>query len=242
MEETMNVLIFGGSGDIGRATSEYFSSHGWHVYATYHENAPTDTATNTTWLRCDIADESSVAALFSTFQKEGLTFMAIINATSGPLALEVFHALPHEVVQRDMEICYLGAVTITQHALAHMTERGGTIIHILSSSILSPSPRMLSYTAAKAALKTVIEGIGPSLKSKGIRLIGLSPSYVETKLLAAFPPKLLEIERQKSGGSLLTPVAVAETLYDIARGTIGESGEHILLMQTREGPIRTGSK
>lgn len=240
MHEQKTVLVIGGAGGIGQATVEFFLAQGFAVHATYHQDRPRDEVRDVLWYQCDITNTASVEKLFLALKESRLS--TVINAATGPLDLAPFPALNERVIERDMEICYFGAIEVTRHAIELLREEGGTIIHLLSAAIEHPSARMLSYTAAKSALKTVIVGLGPSLKDQGIRLIGLSPSYVETRLLDAFPAKLLEIERAKSGGSLLSPREVAETLLKIAEGELGDSGNHFVLTKDEAGKLKIENK
>ena len=64
-----------------------------------------------------------------------------------------------------------------------MLEQGsGVIIHITSIQAVLPLPdATIAYAAAKAALSNYSKGLSKEVSPKGIRVIRVSPGWVETE-------------------------------------------------------------
>jgi NAD(P)-dependent dehydrogenase (short-subunit alcohol dehydrogenase family) len=99
-----------------------------------------------------------------------------------------------------------------------MKERkSGLIIHILTTAIIHNPSRMSSYIMAKAGLSGMTKALMTELKAfKGIRVVNISPSFVETDLIKAFPEKMMEMERQKQpDNKLIQPEDVSSIIMSV---------------------------
>jgi NAD(P)-dependent dehydrogenase (short-subunit alcohol dehydrogenase family) len=76
----------------------------------------------------------------------------------------------------------LAAVRLDRALLPAMVARGsGVIIHITSIQRQLPLPEAtLAYAAAKAALSTYSKGLSKEVSPKGVRVLRVSPGWVET--------------------------------------------------------------
>jgi NAD(P)-dependent dehydrogenase (short-subunit alcohol dehydrogenase family) len=81
-----------------------------------------------------------------------------------------------------MDLNLLPAVRLDRALLPAMLERGaGVIIHITSiQSRLPLHEATLAYAAAKAALANYSKGLSKEVSPKGIRVVRVSPGWVET--------------------------------------------------------------
>lgn len=86
------------------------------------------------------------------------------------------------------------AVRLDRALLPLMIEQGfGAIIHITSIQSRMPLPEAtLAYAAAKAALSNYSKGLSKEVSPKGIRVIRVSPGWVETGAAVRLVNRLAE--------------------------------------------------
>jgi 3-oxoacyl-[acyl-carrier protein] reductase len=72
---------------------------------------------------------------------------------------------------------------------------------------------MASYVAAKGGFEALLRAAAAELGRAGLRVSVVRPSYVETPMLDAFEPRLLDLARHAAPGRrFLQPTVVAEAL------------------------------
>jgi NAD(P)-dependent dehydrogenase (short-subunit alcohol dehydrogenase family) len=85
-----------------------------------------------------------------------------------------FAALDDGEWQRALDLNLLAAVRLAQ--------RSGVIVHVTSIQRQLPLPEAtLAYAAAKAALANYSKGLSKEVSPKGIRVVQVSPGWVETE-------------------------------------------------------------
>src|SRR3989442_275286 len=84
--------------------------------------------------------------------------------------------------QRALDVNLLAAVRLDRGLLPAMLEqRSGVIIHITSIQSRLPLPdATIAYAASKAALANYSKGLSKEVSPKGIRVVRVSPGWVET--------------------------------------------------------------
>src|SRR5436309_1919067 len=94
-----------------------------------------------------------------------------------------FAALNDEEWRKALDQNLLAAVRLDRALLASMIAQGsGVIIHITSIQSRLPLPdATLAYAAAKAALSNYSKGLSKEVSPKGIRVVRVSPGWVETE-------------------------------------------------------------
>ena len=84
--------------------------------------------------------------------------------------------------QRALDLNLFAAVRLDRALLPSMLEqRSGVIVHITSIQSRMPLPdATIAYAAAKAALANYSKGLSKEVSPKGIRVVRVSPGWVET--------------------------------------------------------------
>jgi NAD(P)-dependent dehydrogenase (short-subunit alcohol dehydrogenase family) len=84
------------------------------------------------------------------------------------------------------------AVRLDRALLPSMiVQRSGVIIHVTSIQRVLPLPEStIAYAAAKAALSTYSKALSKEVTPKGIRVIRVSPGWVETEAAVALAERL----------------------------------------------------
>jgi len=94
-----------------------------------------------------------------------------------------FAALGEDEWRRALDLNLFPAVRLDRALLPLMLEqRSGVIIHITSIQRVMPLPEAtLAYAAAKAALANYSKGLSKEVSPKGVRVVRVSPGWVETE-------------------------------------------------------------
>lgn len=105
-----------------------------------------------------------------------------------------FAALDEEQWQRELNLNLMPAVRLDRALLPDMLERKeGVIIHVTSIQSRLPLPESTTaYAAAKAALSTYSKSLSKEVSPKGVRVVRVSPGWVETEASVALAERLAQ--------------------------------------------------
>lgn len=114
----------------------------------------------------------------------------VVGGSSAPAG--GFAALDDEVWQTELSLNLLAAVRLDRALLPAMIEQGsGVIVHVTSIQRQLPLPRStMAYAAAKAALSNYSKGLSKEVGPKGVRVVRVSPGWVETTAATALIGRL----------------------------------------------------
>jgi short-subunit dehydrogenase len=99
-----------------------------------------------------------------------------------------FIAGPQDLIEADMNINYYGTLRVIRALAPRLVERGsGTIVNIVSIVGLAAVPLLPGYSASKAALQSLTQGLRGSLAKSGVTVIGVYPGPVDTDLAKDIP-------------------------------------------------------
>jgi NAD(P)-dependent dehydrogenase (short-subunit alcohol dehydrogenase family) len=93
-----------------------------------------------------------------------------------------------------LNINLFSAVRPDRELIPAMIERGaGVVIHVTSIQRQLPLPESTTaYAAAKAALSTYSKSLSKEVTPKGVRVVRVSPGWVETEAAVALANRLAE--------------------------------------------------
>ena len=99
-----------------------------------------------------------------------------------------------DVWQKELNLNLLPAVRLDKALLPAMIEQGsGVIVHVTSIQHELPLPESTTaYAAAKAALATYSKSLSKEVTPRGIRVVRVSPGWVETEAAVALADRLAE--------------------------------------------------
>ncbi|MGI6151002.1 MAG: SDR family oxidoreductase [Christensenellales bacterium] len=162
----MVILLTGASSGIGAATAQVLSEQGYKVYGTYRKNPPQNPCFIPVYL--DVQDEDSVrAAVEQVLSEEGRLDALINNAgmgIAGPVELTT-----EAEAAAQMNINFLGALTVTRHALPALRQSRGRVLCVSSLAAQIPLPFQALYSASKAALEIAMQAIEMECLPFGVR-------------------------------------------------------------------------
>lgn len=227
-------LITGGTGGIGSAIAEKLAENNIKVYATYRgqQKYREMNLQQSNFIKCDITSKEEVEHLIEGIIQDSQKIDIIINTVTSRLKLLPFVDLTDEDFLEDINTILFGSANLYRAAIPHMKKNNsGLIINFLTEAIITFPPRMSSYVSAKCALFALLKCISSELKNTNIKIINISPFFVDTDLIKAYPPKLIELERMKLPEKrFLKPADIADYVIRIIRESEKyESGSNIIL-------------
>ncbi|PZV11095.1 MAG: short-chain dehydrogenase [Pseudanabaena sp.] len=93
-----------------------------------------------------------------------------------------------ETAQWEMNTNYFGTLSMVRaFAPILKSNGGGAIVNILSVVSIANAPVFSSYSASKAALNSLTQGIRAELASQGTQVIGVFPGPVDTDMAESVP-------------------------------------------------------
>lgn len=197
------VLVTGGTKGIGAAVVEALHGQGAQILTTARE-APRDPVPGVHYVAADVATAQGAATVTGEVQRHFGGVDIIINVLGGSNAPGGgFVKLEDDVWQGELNLNLMSAVRIDRALLPAMIEQGsGVIVHVTSIQHELPLPESTTaYAAAKAALSTYSKSLSKEVTPKGVRVVRVSPGWVETEASVDFMKRLGESQGTDSEGA-----------------------------------------
>ena len=224
-------VVTGGTRGIGRAIAETLNGAGYKVAANYFGNKEAATKlTAETGIRAYGFDVSRFDASTDGIKQ--------IQAELGPIDILVNNAgITRDAVLHRMTPQQWGEVIATnltscfnmcRLVIDGMRERGfGRIVNIGSINGQAGQYGQVNYAAAKSGIHGFTKALAQEGAGKGITVNAIAPGYIDTDMVRAVPPNVLE--------KIVARVPVGRLGYanEIARG--------VLFLVSDEGAFITGS-
>ena len=180
MSALRTVFLTGASSGIGLKTAQLLATRGFEVWGTSRNPARLPKLPGFHPVRMDLANTDSIRDSFATASKEAGAFDVLIN-NAGAGAFGPLEAMPPEMVREQFQVLVEAPYELIRLALPQMRERGnGTIINITSLAAILPVPFMTPYSAAKAALSLLTQGLRMELANTAIRVVEIRPGDINT--------------------------------------------------------------
>ena len=173
-------VITGASKGIGKAAAAAFSRAGDRVYDLSRRG---ETTGNAVHIPCDVTDEAQCKqAIALVLRDAGRIDVLVLNAgfgISGPVETTEIDA-----AEKQFDVCLFGAVRVLKAALPALRESRGHVLFTSSVAAVTPIPYQAFYSAAKAAINSVVMALRNELKGTGIRVAAVLPGDVKTDFTA----------------------------------------------------------
>ena len=176
----------------------------------------------------DVADPAvATAGVAQALETWGRIDVLVNNAGIGGNVAPIWE-LPVEEMDRVYRTNLRGVFLFCHEVIPHMMERDyGRIVNIASIAGKEGNPRMMPYSATKAAVIGLTKSVGKELADTGIRVNCVTPAVIQTRIL-----------------DQLTPAQVDYMLERIPMGRTGEVSEVAALvawLASKECSFSTGA-
>ena len=162
-------LIFGGTRGIGKAMAEILTTGGAQVVARSRENG------------CDIRNETDIRQAFASAAAQMDGIDVVVNAAGllvhGPLTEQTPQSLSDQI-----HINLLGALNIAQNAHPWLKQSQGSLLFFASSSYTRGRANYVAYSATKAAIVNLTQGLSEEWADDGIRVSCMIPGRTDTDM------------------------------------------------------------
>jgi len=185
-------LVTGGTRGIGAAVVMALVESGARVVAAAR-STPAQSVTGVDYIEADLTTAEGCAATAQTVLALLGGVEILVNTLGGSSApAGGFAALDDAEWWKELNQNLMPAVRLDRELLPTMLRQGsGVIIHVTSIQHELPLPESTTaYAAAKAALSTYSKSLSKEVTPKGVRVIRVSPGWVETEAAVALAERL----------------------------------------------------
>jgi NAD(P)-dependent dehydrogenase (short-subunit alcohol dehydrogenase family) len=176
-------LVTGGTKGIGQAVAARLREAGATVLTTARSR-PDSYPLGDPFVAADVATAQGCASVASAVVERFGGVDIIVHVAGGSSApAGGFAVLDDGEWRRAFDLNLFAAVRLDRALLPRMVDQGsGVIIHVTSIQRQLPLPEAtLAYASAKAALANYSKGLSKEVSPKGIRVVRVSPGWVETE-------------------------------------------------------------
>jgi NAD(P)-dependent dehydrogenase (short-subunit alcohol dehydrogenase family) len=185
-------LVTGGTRGVGAAVVETLRGAGAHVVATAR-SAPAEPVKGVRYIAADLSTAAGANAVIDSVLQQLGGVDILVNVLGGSSApAGGFAALDDAQWSKELNQNLMPAVRLDRALLPSMiAQRSGVIIHVTSIQSVLPLPEStIAYAAAKAALSTYSKALSKEVTPKGVRVIRVSPGWIETEAAVALAERL----------------------------------------------------
>ena len=185
-----SIVVAGAGGGLGREITKALDERGANltladIDVDQFREFSAELSGNACVTAVDITDEASANAMAKAAIDAYGRVDAVINA-AGVLSIAPALELSPDDFRRSLEINVTGALMLSRAAANHMSDDGGSIVHIASVSSLVANRNYASYASSKAALSQLVRVLAREWAERGIRVNALGPAMTETDLNRQF--------------------------------------------------------
>ena len=177
------VLVVGGSTGIGNATAQMFRRHGAHVQVTGTRPGASDYRAEEIsdlkgidYARLDLSDRSALEQWAPPFSTLNVLVMCHAHTVfdGGEFDADTFRTV--------VEVNLNATFDCAKRFRPMLAASGGSIVIVSSLAAFRTIADQPAYTASKAALLGLVRALSIAYASDGIRVNGIAPGLVETKM------------------------------------------------------------
>lgn len=218
------LVVIGGTNGIGQGIADAAREQGARVVVDGRSTG------------LDIRDYAAVAARLDAAAAE-LGGLDHVIVTAGVLRIGRVDGTDPADLAEVIDVNLTGSLNVARAAYPHLRASRGSLTVFASSSFTRGRPDYVAYSASKAAIVNLAQGLAEEWAEDGIRVNAVSPERTDTPMRRkAFPD-------ETRTGMLTTPEVATATLRLIASGLTGQVFDikrHDALPPAAPEPVVTG--
>jgi NAD(P)-dependent dehydrogenase (short-subunit alcohol dehydrogenase family) len=185
-------LVTGGTKGVGAAVVHALHEAGMQVMTTAR-SVPAHETEGVRYVAADLSTAKGSAEVAQSVLSQWGGIDVLVNVLGGSSAPGGgFAVLDDAQWSKELNQNLMPAVRLDRALLPAMLAQGsGVIVHVSSIQRVLPLPEStMAYAAAKAALSTYSKALSKEVTPKGIRVLRVSPGWVETEAAVALAERL----------------------------------------------------
>ncbi|MBH1988036.1 MAG: SDR family oxidoreductase [Burkholderiales bacterium] len=227
------LFVTGAAAGIGRAVAERFLRAGWFVgacdvdevgLASLRQSGGADRCIA---LRLDVSSASDWRAALAVFERATGGRLDVLFNNAGVAVTQPFEDADLERHHRLIDINLKGVINGCHLAFPLLSRTPDSrVINMCSASALYGQPELGTYSASKAAVRSLTEALDIEWRRHGIRVVDVLPLFVNTAMVAN------EVSRMKTVATLgvrLGPDDVADAVWRLATSRAAGLPVHTLV-------------
>lgn len=163
------VVVFGASRGIGKSITTMARQLGAHVHALSRQDG------------VDVTDHVTVHKALAKIQQEAGRLDLVVN-TAGVLRTGLLAGQDYTEIDEQILINLRGSIVVAREAFELMRSTGGSIALFTSSSYTRGRARSSVYSATKAAVVNLMQGLAQEYHSFGVRINAINPERTATPM------------------------------------------------------------
>ena len=189
-------IVTGGTRGIGEAVSLGLQAHGFTVVANYAGNDEKAKAfsdkTGIATYKWDVGDHQACLDGCARVAEEIGPIDAVIN-NAGITRDGTLHKMSYDDWHEVMRVNLGGCFNMAKATFGGMRERGwGRIVNIGSINGQAGQYGQVNYAAAKSGIHGFTKALAQEGAKFGVTVNAIAPGYIDTDMVAAVPPPVLE--------------------------------------------------
>ena len=190
-------VITGGDSGIGRAVAIAYAREGADVLITYLPEEEEDAQETKRWVeqagrRCvlypgDLTNAEYCRSVIGRAVEEFGRLDILVNNAAFQMSRDSLEEISDEEWLHTFNVNIHAQFFLTKEALKHM-KPGSAIVNTTSVNSDKAPPKLIPYSATKAAIANFTASLGQSLGEKGIRVNSVAPGPIWTPLIPSTMP------------------------------------------------------
>lgn len=227
MDQQVNktAIVTGGGSGIGLAIAASFVASGIRTIIIGRDETKLAAAKEQLGEGChvissDLSNLESIPALVTQIMEQYGPVDILVNNAGINLKKE-FTEVTDEEFQKIMTTNVAAVFALSRELVKHMlANESGTIINISSMASQYGLPKVIAYTASKAAIEGMTRAMAVELSPKGIRVNCIAPGFIATDMsaraLSNDPERKQKVLSRTPMGTLGTPADIGSTALFLA--------------------------
>lgn len=212
MSEKKTVLITGATSGIGLATAEYLHASGYRLILVGRDEQKTikvaNRLGNTLYVLADLEKTDHLSDVFCMCIQNEIKLDGMIHAAGCVINVPA-RSFKTEDMEKQIRLHYYAFLELSKAFYSRkVSNDGASIVAISSLASLTKLKGSLLYAGSKSALNSAISVLAKEFSKRSIRVNGLLPAYVSTRMTEGLE-ELIDI-REKQPFGMIPPENIAE--------------------------------
>lgn len=182
-------IVTGASKGIGAGIAKAFGAAGANVVINYASSKAgaervlaelADIGCHAIAVKADVSNPKDVEHLFAE-TKAAFGRLDILVNNAGVFRFEPFQDITVAEFHREFSTNVLGPILTIQEAIKQFGFHGGRVINLSSLAGSRSLPNGILYSATKAAVQSLTQGLSAELGARGIRINAIAPGYTRSE-------------------------------------------------------------